>query len=108
MAEAADWITCKRPASGRRHIPPGARGWLKLGIWIAAVALFMLVLGPALLRHPALRPMAEIIESRGIEANMYFYTEVEAFYDANVNMDNTWDYPRRAASSPRMTDRGGD
>ena len=52
--------------------------------------------------------MAETIDARGIEANMYFYTEVEAFYDANVNMDNTWDYPRRAATPPAMPDRRDD
>jgi hypothetical protein len=108
MAETAHWITLKRAAPGRWHIPPGARGWLKLGVWIAAVAFFMLVAGPALLRHPALRPMAETIEARGIEANMYFYTEVEAFYDANINMDNTWDYPRRAGTPPATPDRRDD
>lgn len=100
MAETAGWITFKQTTRGGRFIPSRARGWLMLGIWIAAVALFMLVVGPALLQRPALRPMAEVIEARGIEANMYFYTEVEAFYDANVNMDNTWAYPRRAESTP--------
>jgi hypothetical protein len=108
MAETADGTIFKRTAPGRWNLPPGARGWLMLGIWIAAVAFFMLVAGPALLRHPALRPMAETIESRGIEANMYFYTEVEAFYDANVNMDNTWDYLLRDKAPPAMSERHGD
>lgn len=105
MAETPHWTTFRRSAPGRWNIPPGARGWLMLGIWIAAVALFMLVVGPALLQRPALRPMAEVIEERGIEANMYFYTEVEAFYDANVNMDSTWAYSGRAASPPNPSDR---
>lgn len=94
MADTACWITYKQKAPGGRIAPARARGWLMLGAWIAAVALFIWVVGPALLQRPALRPMAEVIEARGIEANMYFYTEVDAFYDANVHMDNTWAYPR--------------
>jgi hypothetical protein len=108
MAQIACLTTFQHSAPGKRRIPPGARGWLMLGAWIAAIALFMLVVGPALLKRPALRPMAEVIEDRGIEANMYFYTEVEAFYDANVNMDNTWAYPRRIPFSPGLSDRHDD
>lgn len=105
MAQTAGWIVCKQTAPGGPSVPCGARGWLMLGIWIAAVALFMLAVGPALLKLPALRPMAEVIAARGIEANMYFYTEVEAFYDANVTMDNTWAYPRRDGSAPGQPGR---
>jgi hypothetical protein len=100
MAETTCCMASKWAAPGGPSAPCRVRGWLMLCIWIAAVALFMLVVGPALLQRSALRPMAEMIEARGIEANMYFYTEVEAFYDANVNMDNTWAYPRRAGLSP--------
>jgi hypothetical protein len=36
------------------------------------------------------------------EATRTYVKEVEAFYDANVNMDNTWAYPGRAATpNPR-------
>ena len=69
-----------------------------LGAWIAAIAVFVPAAGPALLQRCALQPMAQLIDDRGIEANMYFYTEVEVCYEANVNMDNTWDYPHRKAS----------
>jgi hypothetical protein len=101
MAGTAGRILLEQKAPGRQMVPPAARGWLMLGLWIAAIALFMLVVGPALLQRPALRPMAEVIEARGIEANMYFYTEVEAFYDANVNMDNTWAYTRPGPNNRR-------
>jgi len=80
---------------------PRYRGWLQLCAWIAAIAVFVLIVGPSLLQHSALKPMAEMIEERGIEANMYFYTEVDAFYEANVNMDNTWAYPHRARPTHR-------
>jgi hypothetical protein len=108
MAETACCTTFRRTAPARHTLSSGARRWLMLGIWIAAIVLFMGVVGPALLEHPALRPMAEVIEARGIEANMYFYTEVEAFYDANVYMDNTWAYTRRAPAAPAAPDRRDD
>lgn len=100
MAETKGWMASRGATPGVSSVPCRAKGWLMLCVWIAAVLLFMQVVGPALLQRTALRPMAEVIEARGIEANMYFYTEVEAFYDANVNMDNTWAYPRRAELMP--------
>lgn len=75
------------------------KGWLLLCLWITAIGVFMLGIGPALLQRSAMQPMAKIIEERGIEANMYFYTEVEVFYEANVIMDNTWAYPHRGLAS---------
>jgi hypothetical protein len=105
MAITTGWMLYKRAAPGRPMVPPGVRKWLMLGLWIAAIALFMLVVGPALMRRPALRSMADAIDERGIEANMYFYTEVEAFYDASVNMDNTWAYTRGASTPFPSTGR---
>ena len=86
---------CRERQRSTAHI----RAWLQLSAWLAAIAVFMFIVGPALLQHSAMQPMAQLIEERGIEANMYFYTEVEAFYEANVNMDNTWAYPHRDLSS---------
>jgi hypothetical protein len=107
MTETTGWTACRWEDTGESSVARNrkARGWLMLCAWVAGVVLFMLVVGPALLQRPALRPMAEVIETRGIEANMYFYTEVEAFYDANVNMDNTWAYPRSGNSTPGLPER---
>ena len=95
MADTYACIPSRWLARDSQSMPPGFKGWLKLCAWIAAISVFMLVVGPTLLRHSAMQPMAQIIEERGIEANMYFYTEVEVFYEANVNMDNTWAYPHK-------------
>jgi hypothetical protein len=95
MADISACIPTKWIANHREPVTARAKGWLMLIAWIAAIALFMLDIGPALLQRSALQPMAEMIEERGIEANMYFYTEVEVFYEANVNMDNTWAYPHK-------------
>ena len=63
---------------------------------ILAIALFMFYIGPALEQTPALQPVTQAIDERGIEANMYFYTEVEEFSEANINMNNTRAYPPRS------------
>jgi hypothetical protein len=60
---------------------------------ILAVVLFIFYIGPGLEKHPALQPMVQFIDERGINANMYFYTEVEEFSEAGINMDNTMAYP---------------
>ncbi|MEJ2040350.1 MAG: hypothetical protein P8X55_15695 [Desulfosarcinaceae bacterium] len=44
------------------------RGWLLLGAWIAAIAVFVPAAGPALLQRCALQPMAQLIDDLGIEA----------------------------------------
>ncbi|MDO9567169.1 MAG: hypothetical protein Q7J15_10565 [Candidatus Desulfaltia sp.] len=63
---------------------------------ILAIALFMFYIGPALEQTPALKPIMQVIDERGINANMYFYTEVEEFSEANINMNNTMAYPPRS------------
>lgn len=98
MLDTSACIATKWTVNPKTPVGPRAGRWLMLFIWIAAIAVFMLGVGPAVLRHSALKPMAEMIEARGIEANMYFYTEVEVFYEANVNMDNTWAYPHETVS----------
>ena len=62
---------------------------------IAVIALFMFVIGPRGEQSDLLRPMAEFIEEHDINANVYFYTEVEEFSEANINMENTMMYPPR-------------
>ena len=40
-----------------------------------------------------LKPVAEEIDRRDIKANMYFYTEVDEFSEAQVIMTNSRKYP---------------
>ena len=60
---------------------------------ILAIVLFMFYIGPRLEQHPAIQPMVQFIDERDINANMYFYTEVEEFSEANINMNNTMAFP---------------
>jgi hypothetical protein len=68
------------------------KGVCGLLVAIAGILFFMFYVGPWLDQTPMVRPLAEFIDERGIDANMYFYTEVEEFSDANINMENTMDY----------------
>lgn len=78
----------------------GLRGILGLLLSILAVALFMFVLGPRLGDVvPMHKAMSQFIEDNNIEANMYFYTEVEEFSEAQVNMMNTREHPPRPLHS---------
>jgi hypothetical protein len=66
---------------------------LKLLVSILLILVFMLYIGPRLGQLPWFKPLADFIEERDINANMYFYTEVEEFSEANINMLNTMAYP---------------
>ena len=81
---------------GRRGDAAGAfnlRGLLALMLSMLLIGIFMFYLGPKGEQTRVLQPMARFIDDRDIQANMYFYTEVEEFYEADVNMNNTMKYP---------------
>ena len=66
---------------------------MKLLASIIIIMFFMLYAGPKLGQVSWFKPIADFIEERDINANMYFYTEVEEFSEANINMENTMAYP---------------
>lgn len=66
-----------------------------LFISILICLFFIFKIGPWLDTIPALRPMIEFIEERDIDAAALYYTEIEEFSEANINMENTMDYPPR-------------
>ncbi len=59
---------------------------------IVLVAVFMFVAAPALSHVTGIRPMAVFIEESGIDAGALYYTDIEVFSEAEVNMQNTMDY----------------
>ena len=78
------------------------KGVCGLLVAMAGVLIFIFYVGPWLDQLPMVRPLAEFIDERGIDANMYFYTEVEEFSDANINMENTMDYlPQSSMANPQ-------
>jgi hypothetical protein len=82
------------PAAGK--IKKRGKGIVALLFSVLTILFFLFYIGPQLETLPVFQPIARFIDERGIEANMYFYTEVEEFSEAHINMDNSMDYPPRA------------
>ena len=53
---------------------------------------FIFYVGPFFDSLECTKPMVNFIEDTGIDAGALYYTEIEEFSDAKVNMENTWDY----------------
>ena len=66
---------------------------MKLLASIVIIMFFMMYAAPKLGQVSWFKPIADFIEERDINANMYFYTEVEEFSEANINMENTMAFP---------------
>lgn len=74
-----------------RDIPGGAGApsgrllrWGALIAWIGLIWLFVFVFAPAMRDSPSVKPMADYISERGIEASALYYTEVEETGEAEV------------------------
>lgn len=80
------------------YSPPSGgvlRRYGSLTLSILLVLTFMFWIGPLMDQSSVMQPITRFIDERGIDANMYFYTEVEEFSEASINMDNTRLYPPR-------------
>ncbi len=60
--------------------------WLTIVFAIGLLVLFIYVIGPLGLQTKALKPMAEFIEKNDINANAYYYTEADEFFEAERHM----------------------
>lgn len=72
---------------------PEKREFLFLALCIFFILFFIIYAGPFMEPYLGLKPIAEEIDKRDINANMYFYTEVEQFSEAQVFMENNRNYP---------------
>jgi hypothetical protein len=85
-------ITCGIIASrvtacgGESRRRTSTRKWAVLLAFVTAAALFLFVLGPMGLESEPLKPMADFIEENDINANAYYYTEVDEFFSAERHM----------------------
>ncbi len=89
-------LNCKISTIRNETIPPPApvinRGRGDLHRWasflsgIFLIFIFVSVIAPWILELPYIKPVNDVIQERGIEANLYDYTEVELFADAEFFM----------------------
>jgi len=90
ISNCSTMIDCITTVADDRKITKKTKGRIALIVSFAMILLFLLYVGPRLEEHiPLFKPVAQYIEEHNIEANMYFYTEVEVFSDAQINMMNT-------------------
>ncbi len=73
------------------------KSWAILTLVMAGLILFMYVIGPAGLETPLLKPMATFIEENDINANAYYYTEVDEFFLAERHMRHHLGYLARGS-----------
>lgn len=66
---------------------------------LACLAVIYLI-GPAIDRLDSVKPLIDFIEERGIDAGALYYTEIEEFSEANINMENTMDFPPKGPFQP--------
>ncbi len=66
--------------------------WGRLLLGFFLVWLFMFVIAPVIGKSPAVKPLADFIEERGIDASALYYTEVEEASVAELNMRHTMEY----------------
>lgn len=62
---------------------------------ILALVVFMFFIAPQMEKPLHMKPLADFIDEYDINANMYFYTEVEEFSEAIISMENTMKFPPR-------------
>jgi hypothetical protein len=67
--------------------------WIALFIGILILWLLMAYVGPWGRQTETLRPIMEFIEERGIDATAYYYTDIEEFAEAEMNITHTMRYP---------------
>jgi hypothetical protein len=67
------------------------RGWLGLGIGLAAIWLITFVILPGIQRLPLIKPVMEIIAESGVNAGSYWYTQLEETADGSMYVRNTLD-----------------
>ncbi len=73
------------------------KGYTYLFLSIILVMIFVFVLAPGIDDLACVKPLIKFIDEREIDAGAIYYTDIEEFSVAEINMKNTLDY------SPRFT-----
>ena len=80
-------------ATGNSRGKHRLRQYLKLVFCCSLVLIFMFVVGPWIEKVPMVKPLVTFIEERDIDAGALYYTEIEEFSEADINMTNSMKYP---------------
>jgi len=68
------------------------KDYLYLIVSILIVTVFVLYLAPCIDDAPYVKPLTNFIDDQEIDAGALYYTDIEEFSIAEINMKNTFDY----------------
>lgn len=77
---------------GRQRPSNKGRKWLALSAWLFLIWVFMFILAPWMQKSQAVKPLADFIEEREIDASALYYTEVEEASVAELNIRSGIEY----------------
>ena len=75
-----------------------ARRWARLFLCIFIIWAFMFIAAPWVEKMPAVEPIICFIDENYIDASALYYTEIEEFFEAEIHMENTMNFPPRRHS----------
>jgi len=78
--------------NGKNRVLKKLKDYLYLIVSILVVTVFVLFLAPCIDDAPYVKPLTNFIDDRGIDAGALYYTDIEEFSIAEINMKNTIDY----------------
>ena len=78
--------------NGKNRVLKKIKDYLYLIVSISVVTVFVLFLAPCIDDAPYVKPLTKFIDDRGIDAGALYYTDIEEFSIAEINMKNTIDY----------------
>lgn len=81
----------ERSEEGTRRSGTKGVGGLLLGILVCLGVIYIVI--PAVCRMESVQPLITFVEERDIDAGALYYTEIEEFSIANINMENSMDFP---------------
>jgi len=95
--------------NGKNRVLKKIKDYLYLTLSISIVIVFVLFLAPCIDDAPYVKPLTNFIDVREIEAGALYYTDIEEFSIAEINMKNTIDYlpqfePGKKKEREKLTD----
>gem|GEM_PF-1296924 len=84
------------PLDGPAGPSRGLKAWLGLALGLAVLAGLMFLAGPLGLSLPGYKPMAALIDERGLRSNAIYYTDIEEFAEAEAALRSRLEWSREA------------
>ncbi|RKY95589.1 MAG: hypothetical protein DRQ13_06895 [Ignavibacteriae bacterium] len=78
--------------NGKNRVLIKIKDYLYLILSITIVSVFVLFLAPCIDDVPYVKPLTNFIDEREIDAGAIYYTDIEEFSVAEINMKNTMEY----------------